>query len=88
MGVDDGENRTRIFSDLRYMNYINSQSYHTLNHWQSNKKKMGGTVCGLGSAIYNYTVAGLGILDTSYTVCGLGIVDKSYTVAGLGAKGE
>ena len=70
------------------MNYINSQSYHTLNHWQSNKKAGGGTVCGLGTAIYNSTVCGLGISIHNETVMGLGIVIKNQTVIGLGMKGE
>lgn len=70
------------------MNYINSQSYHTLNHWQSNKKMEGGTVCGLGTAIYNSTVCGLGISVHNETVMGLGVVVKNQTVIGLGMKGE
>lgn len=69
------------------MNYITSQSYHTLNHWQSNKKK-GGTVCGLGIALYNTTVAGLGIAEYNTTVAGLGVVHLDKTVIGLGIKEE
>lgn len=47
------------------MKYTSSQSYHTLNHQQSNRK-INAYVCGLGGLSYNKYPAGLGIRRTHF----------------------
>lgn len=68
------------------MNFISSQSYHTLRHWQSNKKLKDDTVCGLGITLHDTTVIGLGTAVYDTTVIGLGAAVYDTTVIGLGIK--